>query len=73
VILRLLLLALSQRLPHPVEQSLGELKLPEDVLKLPIQLFLPHIEAAAGALVESAVVVDVAVLLDLLGDGAAEG
>jgi hypothetical protein len=73
VILRLLLLALSQRLPHPVEEGLGELKLPEDVLKLPLKLLLPHVLPAAGALVEGAVVVDVAVLLDLRGDGAAEG
>jgi hypothetical protein len=49
------------------------LKLPEDVLKLPLKLLLPHVLPAAGALVEGAVVVDVAVLLDLRGDGAAEG
>jgi hypothetical protein len=69
----LLLLALPQRLPHPVEQGLGELKLPEDALKLPLKLLLPNVEPPAGALVEGAVVVDVAVLLDLGSDGAAAG
>ncbi|MGD0205154.1 MAG: hypothetical protein ABSB57_01740, partial [Dehalococcoidia bacterium] len=54
--------------PYPVEEGLGELELPEDVFELPLQLFLPHVQPSTGALVEGAVVVDVAVLLDLGGD-----
>ena len=68
-----LLLALPQRLPHPVEEGLGELKLPEDGRKLALQLLLSHVMTAAASLVKGAVVVDVAVLLDLRGDGAAAG
>ncbi len=69
--LRFLLLTLPQGFPHPVKDRLGELKFPENLLKLALQLFLPYIESPAGAFVEGAVVVDVAILLDLGGDGAA--
>jgi hypothetical protein len=63
VILRLLLLALAQCLQNPVQQCIGEQKLTEEVLKLSLQLILPHIEPDAASLVEGAVVVNIVVFL----------
>jgi hypothetical protein len=69
-----------QRIAHPFQHLVVELQLPEQFGELLFQCFLAHIVAAAGGRialaligVASAMVIDVAFLLDLADHGAATG
>ena len=57
--------ALSQSLPHLVDNHLREPESIENHFKLPLNLLLAHVVPAAGAFVESTVVIDIALLLSL--------